>query len=340
MTENKGREVWLDGLKGFGILLVILGHVLSGYLDAWTFPEAFFSFYPVRTWIYSFHMPLFFLISGYTFTLAYWRDGKLRRDRFFRQLGNLLWVYVLFVLLQWCVKQAVPDMVNEAYDLEDLRRMFLEPLGNFWYIYVLFVIYVIAALTRLPKWPGYWLLLPGAAAVIAADLHLDWTELTLYRILYHFFFFTLGSMLQRRRELLQSPKLAGIAAMCYSMAAYFYFIWYVRRFYANWRLLIAVATCYLLLWLFRRYPRISGNRYLQLCGKHCLELYLLHTFFTAGFRNLLPLLGVTAPWLSVFLNFLLSANLCLGIALLVSRFRWGGLIFRPASMIARRDEAS
>jgi len=78
MTENKGREVWLDGLKGFGILLVILGHVLSGYLDAWTFPEAFFSFYPVRTWIYSFHMPLFFLISGYTFTLAYWRDGKLR----------------------------------------------------------------------------------------------------------------------------------------------------------------------------------------------------------------------------------------------------------------------
>ena len=335
MEVSKRRETWLDGLKGFGILLVILGHVLSGYLDAWMFPEAFFSFYPVRTWIYSFHMPLFFLISGYTFTLAYWQKGKLRRDRFFRQLGNLLWAYVLFALLQWCVKQAVPDMVNEAYDLEDLRRMFLVPLGNFWYLYVLFMIYVIAVLTKLPKWPGYWLLLPGAVALIAADVHLDWSELTLYRVLYHFFFFALGSMLQRRKELIQSAKLAGLAAMCYSVAGYFYFIWYVRRFYANWRLLIAVATCFLLLWLFRRFPRISGNLYLQLCGKHCLELYLLHTFFTAGFRNLLPLLGMTSPWLSVFLNFMLSANLCLGIALLLDKSRWSSLIFRPASMFPR-----
>ena len=164
MSGSSRREAWLDGLKGFGILLVILGHVLSGYLDAWTFPEAYGSFYPVRTWIYSFHMPLFFLISGYTFTLAYWRDGALRRDRFFRQLVNLLWVYVLFALIQWCVKQAVPDLVNEAYDLRDLRRMFLEPLGNFWYVYVLFVIYILAALVRLPEWPGWWLLAPAAVA--------------------------------------------------------------------------------------------------------------------------------------------------------------------------------
>ena len=336
MTESKGREVWLDGLKGFGILLVVLGHVLSGYLDAWTFPKAYYSFYFVRSWIYSFHMPLFFLISGYTFTMAYWRNGKLRRDRFFRQLGNLMWVYVLFVLLQWCVKQAVPDMVNEAYDLEDLRRMFLVPLGNFWYVYVLFAIYVIAALTRLPRWPGYWLLLPGAAAVMVADLHLDWSELTLYRLIYHFFFFTLGSMLERRKGLIRSHKLTGVSVMCVSVAAYFLFAWHIYRFYANWRLLIAVSTCYLLLWVFFRFPRISGNRYLQLCGRHCLELYLLHTFFTAGFRNLFPLLGVMSPWFSVFLNFILSANLCLGLSLLAARYRWTDIVFRPASFFARR----
>ena len=101
------REKWLDGLKGFAILLVILGHVLSGYLDAGTFPEAHYSLYGVRTWIYSFHMPLFFLISGVTFTLAYYRDGMLRKEGFLRQVRNLLWIYVLFALLLWGVKQVV-----------------------------------------------------------------------------------------------------------------------------------------------------------------------------------------------------------------------------------------
>ena len=65
--ERPGRERWLDSLKGFGILLVIFGHVLSGYLDAWTFPRAYYSFYYVRTWIYSFHMPLFFLAAGWVY---------------------------------------------------------------------------------------------------------------------------------------------------------------------------------------------------------------------------------------------------------------------------------
>lgn len=335
MSGSSRREAWLDGLKGFGILLVILGHVLSGYLDAWTFPEAYGSFYPVRTWIYSFHMPLFFLISGYTFTLAYWRDGWLRRDRFFRQLVNLLWVYVLFALIQWCVKQAVPDLVNEAYDLRDLRRMFLEPLGNFWYVYVLFVIYILAALVRLPEWPGWWLLAPAAVAVMAADLHLDWTQLTVYRILYHFFFFALGCFLNRRRELIGSVKLAGVSAMCLFTAGYFYVYWYVRYWYANWKLGIAVCICFLLLWLFYRFRTLAENRLLQLCGKHCLELYLLHTFFTAGFRSLLPLVGVRTPWFSVWLNFTLSTALCLLLAYLAGRFRWTDVIFRPSRIWER-----
>ena len=187
------RESWLDGLKGFAILLVVLGHVLSGYLDAGMFPSAYYSFYEVRSWIYSFHMPLFFMLSGFTFALAYYRTGKLRREGYLRQLLNLLWIYVLFVLLQWGVKQVVPQLVNETYTLEDLRRMFVEPLGNFWYLYVLLVLYLLAALVRLPKWPMQWLLLLGGGAILAADVRMDWTALTLYRIIYHLFFFALGT---------------------------------------------------------------------------------------------------------------------------------------------------
>jgi len=49
---NQQRTQWVDAAKGVGILLVIAGHV-------WWQPG------PVHQFIYSFHMPLFFLLSGY-----------------------------------------------------------------------------------------------------------------------------------------------------------------------------------------------------------------------------------------------------------------------------------
>ena len=170
---------------------------------------------------------------------------------------------------------------------------------------------------------------------MAADLHLDWTQLTVYRVLYHFFFFALGCFLNRRRELIGSAKLAGVSAMCLFTAGYFYVYWYVRYWYANWKLGIAVCICFLLLWLFYRFRTLAENRLLQLCGKHCLELYLLHTFFTAGFRSLLPLVGVRTPWFSVWLNFTLSTALCLLLAYLAGRFRWTDVIFRPSRIWER-----
>ena len=42
---------WIDNLKGFGILLVVIGH---------TVPRE-----GLGQWIYAFHMPLFFFISGF-----------------------------------------------------------------------------------------------------------------------------------------------------------------------------------------------------------------------------------------------------------------------------------
>lgn len=49
----KKRINWVDALKGFGIILVAIGH--SGC------PQL------LLHWIYIFHMPLFFMLSGLMF---------------------------------------------------------------------------------------------------------------------------------------------------------------------------------------------------------------------------------------------------------------------------------
>ncbi len=54
VINTKNRIEWIDMAKGYGILLVMLGHFNIGTLNV-----------P----IYSFHMPLFFFLAGLTFSL-------------------------------------------------------------------------------------------------------------------------------------------------------------------------------------------------------------------------------------------------------------------------------
>lgn len=52
MTEPSTKRIaWIDMAKAIAILLMVIGHEASG---------------SIYTWIFSFHMPLFFILSGYT----------------------------------------------------------------------------------------------------------------------------------------------------------------------------------------------------------------------------------------------------------------------------------
>lgn len=75
MTKES-RLTALDSLRGFGILLVVLGHTsqTSGLVS----------------WIFSFHMPLFFIISGMLF------HERQFLDSFKRKAIRLLVPYVFF----------------------------------------------------------------------------------------------------------------------------------------------------------------------------------------------------------------------------------------------------
>jgi fucose 4-O-acetylase-like acetyltransferase len=46
------RSEWVDILKGIGISLIVIGHIVSG---------------PLRDFLYLFHVPIFFFLSGYLF---------------------------------------------------------------------------------------------------------------------------------------------------------------------------------------------------------------------------------------------------------------------------------
>ncbi len=78
----KERENWVDWAKALGILLVVMGH--SSYAP-----------WPIRGWIFLFHMPLFFFISGYLTS----PKAVSYRDLAVKSWHQLLVPYVLFNLI-------------------------------------------------------------------------------------------------------------------------------------------------------------------------------------------------------------------------------------------------
>lgn len=59
------RELYPDTMKGIAIILVVLGHCIQ-FGSGFNINHLFFKS-PIFVAIYSFHMPLFMLISGYFF---------------------------------------------------------------------------------------------------------------------------------------------------------------------------------------------------------------------------------------------------------------------------------
>lgn len=80
-TEYGDRFVWLDIAKGMTILLMILGHSSLPII--------------ISHWIWSFHMPLFFFVSGMMFV-----PGKRRWGNFFSyEVRKILWPFIICSLI-------------------------------------------------------------------------------------------------------------------------------------------------------------------------------------------------------------------------------------------------
>lgn len=81
------RFEWLDTLKGLGIILVILGHFCANFCET----DA-----RLTTYIYSFHIPLFFFVSGYLFDAGRYVGYRFfLKRRFFTRIIPYLFFYMI-----------------------------------------------------------------------------------------------------------------------------------------------------------------------------------------------------------------------------------------------------
>lgn len=149
MAEKK-KLTWLLLLQGWAMLWVVIGHapltasVGNSGIDA-LFHEAAEGLMRVA---YSFHMPLFIMISGYLFYLTRIVKPYAYKNMVTDKLKRLGIPYICFTLFAIIVKICLPGGVNRAFEMsfESVVSSFLYPfdgaLQEMWFIAVILLYFL------------------------------------------------------------------------------------------------------------------------------------------------------------------------------------------------------
>ncbi|MEL6136981.1 MAG: acyltransferase [Cyanobacteria bacterium J06628_6] len=290
---SKSKRIsYLDYAKGIGIVGVVIGHSFGVLFtpDAHPSDVLMGAFYWIVRWIYAFHMPLFFLISGLFIEKAVHQPfPAFLLDR----LRRIAYPYFVWTVIQELLRM-VAGLRYEPFS--ELWQVVYSPLLQFWFLYALFVISVVTVALRklhVPIW-GLLLLTGLLFATKATDLDLGgWSVVYLVRA--HWLYFVVGAFLGQRQYLQPLERLTK-PVLLWGTATGFGLIWFAIYVdvivqplaIALWAAAGIVAALCLARWL-----ELTGAApYVQTWGMRSLEIYLAHTIFSAaagmGVQALMP----------------------------------------------------
>lgn len=190
--ENKVRLDYIDYAKGIGILLMVIGHY--EYLN-----HAFMQ------WIFSFHMPMFFLFSGY---LDYRFNLKTNAYVYVKKrVYSLLIPYIAFSLivlvLEYVIgknRDIVHGLVSALYYIED---------PGFWFFFLLYITDMFFLFYR--KIKQGWIKVFFLLALFAISLLTSWNAPVFRTLPFKahfwpscFFYFVIGALLAEKAPFFDS----------------------------------------------------------------------------------------------------------------------------------------
>ena len=319
---KKERIVWVDQLRGLAFFFVVLGHL--------PVDKTF------KSWIYSFHMPIFFFITGFNFNiekLAQTKPLDYLKKLCLRLLVPSVWMQLLSMCLRFLQKTVIQHTeVPVALYLRGMfrghSRLVDAPSNPLYFVLVLFcaelLLYGIIKLTRGKK--------PLVFALTFACLPLSLFTETV-RMRWHLnvvpacacmilFGWLLGQLYRANEEKIRSLRWRQRSVAVVLLLAFGAAVWYFNgrtSIHGNhWgedytlSMLTAIATSTALALLCMKLPRLgwlnlAGQSTLLFMGFHKPVILILEALFPAQKKTALFLVcaavGVYALMLPVSLWF-------------------------------------
>lgn len=283
------RIKWLDVGKGIGLLLVMLGHLV-------TYGS------PVFNWIFSFHIPLFFFLSGYV------SKFKTSNYKFFlKKISiNLIVPYFIFVIIGLILSLLIHSWRPISYNIVLFDVFYaVQPeslhVGQIWFLFCLAVVQMLFLVflklhfkKKLVIVGSIFLFAVAAFLIHYFDIEL-WTNGEHYRFPFKIdtafmglFFFSLGYYAKLANffsKILSSKKIINALLMLLVLGINIFFgpqlnntVNMGDNTYGNLFYYIIAALSGILFIIFAS-KLIEGNALLLYMGRNALSIFSSHSFF-------------------------------------------------------------
>lgn len=330
-TAVKTREKWVDDVKVIACILVVLGHFFQSMTKANILPENdLYGWF--NTTIYYFHVPLFFICSGYLYqkysrvnSVSSWCKNVAKKAL---ALGV---PYATFTTATWVLKKLFSSSVNDQIGgLWD--TLFLHPTAPYWYLYALFFIFLVSPTFNSVKAAAVGLVV----ALAAKSLILTGGGYSVYAVstvLSNEIWFVLGMSICAFNVQLKSRKVQGM--ICGVLFIILSIMVYTAEISSSAvSFVMGLLACVAVIMMVAGFEEKFG-RGMEFIAKYTMPIFLMHTLFAAPLRSVLMKVGIENAVVHVVLGLGISFAGPITAAWIMKKTKWLEFFLYPVDYIKR-----
>ena len=330
-TAVRTREKWVDDVKVIACILVVLGHFFQSMTKANILPENnLYGWF--NTTIYYFHVPLFFICSGYLYqkysrvnSVGSWRRNVAKK---ILALGV---PYATFTTATWVLKKVFSSSVNDQIGgLGD--TLFFHPTAPYWYLYALFFIFLVTPTFSSVKAAAVGLIVALAAKVLILTGG-GYSVYAVSTVLSNEIWFVLGMSICAFDVQLKGRKvqgtICGLLFMILSVVVYKAEISGSVIPFA-----MGLLACVAVILIVASFEEKLG-RGMDFLAKYTMPIFLMHTLFAAPLRSILMKIGIENAVIHVVLGLGISFVGPIMAAWIMKKTKWLEFILYPNKFIRK-----
>ncbi|MDI9215790.1 MULTISPECIES: acyltransferase [Clostridium] len=328
--ENTIKEI--EYIKGIAIILVFIGHAATP-----SFLKRPYTYEFLVQLIYSMHMPLFFLVSGFLSLKIL--DMDLKKDYFsfiknkFYRLGIPFLTLSIATNLMIIVFKIILNQPNSSKDLINMiKTIFLYPengiMGALWFLYTLFIISIISPI--IVKLPMRFILTLGVLINIFFPKEIYF--LSLNRVTFFLVYFLIGLYFRKycfaNKDIFHNKisNYKKIFLFMISIACVFFYSYlitnqiFITKYLLNTlNFLCGLSGMILVLIVIEGLKNSSMCNILSFLGRYSIDIYIFSWFFQIASMILITYILKISNYSIFLISNLFIGSFCLPFALYIIR---------------------